>query len=105
MSILLMLVSSCRGDEYIVFSEETDTGGEVVLSDIVGMYVLNEGNMGSNKATVDYLDLSGNHETVRYFATSIRNAIRIWSRSWATWAMIFRYTAANFGWLSTAPTR
>ncbi len=67
MSILLMLVSSCRGDEYIVFSEETDTGGEVVLSDIVGMYVLNEGNMGSNKATVDYLDLSGNHETVRYF--------------------------------------
>ena len=65
--ILLILLSSCRGDEYIVFSEETDTGGEVVISDIVGMFVLNEGNMGSNKATVDYLDLSGSHETVRYF--------------------------------------
>ena len=65
--LLLMFVSSCRGDEYIVFSEETDTGGEVVISDIVGMFVLNEGNMGSNKATVDYLDLSGTHETVRYF--------------------------------------
>ena len=31
------------------------------------MYLLNEGNMGSNKATLDYLDLSGNDETVHYY--------------------------------------
>lgn len=46
--------------------EDINTGGKVVKSEIVGMYLLNEGNMGSNKSTLDYLDLSGNEPTVHY---------------------------------------
>lgn len=64
---ILMLLSSCRHDDYIIYSIDEDTGGKTVKSEIVGMYLLNEGNMGSNKCTLDYLDLSGNTETVHYY--------------------------------------
>jgi hypothetical protein len=50
----------------VVPMEDINTGGKVVKSEIVGMYLLNEGNMGSNKSTLDYLDLSGNEPTVHY---------------------------------------
>ena len=50
-----------------MYAEEEDTGKEAVVSDIVGMYVLCEGNMGSNKCTLDYLDLSGTTPTVHYW--------------------------------------
>ncbi len=63
--MLLMLVA-CRDDVMVVPFEDIDTGGQAVKGEIVGMYLLNEGNMGSNKATLDYLDLSGNDETVHY---------------------------------------
>ena len=61
--ILLSLVA-CRTDDYIVYMEDEDTGVMTEPTEVVGMYVLNEGNMGSNKCTLDYLDLSG--ETVHY---------------------------------------
>lgn len=64
---ILMLLSACRHDDYIIYSIDEDTGGKTVKSEIVGMYLLNEGNMGSNKCTLDYLDLSGNMETVHYY--------------------------------------
>lgn len=64
---ILMLLSACRHDDYIIYSIDEDTGGKTVKSEIVGMYLLNEGNMGSNKCTLDYLDLSGNTETVHYY--------------------------------------
>ena len=64
---LALIFSSCRDEHLIVYAEEEDTGKEAVVSDIVGMYVLNEGNMGSNKCTLDYLDLSGNTPTVHYW--------------------------------------
>ena len=60
----LLLLFACRTDEQIVYIEEVDTGITTEKSDAVGMYVLCEGNMGSNKCTLDYLDLSGN--TVHY---------------------------------------
>ena len=47
--------------------EDINTGGKTVKSEIIGMYLLNEGNMGSNKATLDYLDLSGKDSTVHYY--------------------------------------
>ena len=62
----LMILSACRKDVMVVPMEDIDTGGKVVKSEIVGMYLLNEGNMGSNKSTLDYLDLSGNDSTVHY---------------------------------------
>lgn len=59
-----LLLSGCRTDETIVYMEDEDTGVMNTKSEVVGMYVLNEGNMGSNKCTLDYLDLSG--ETAHY---------------------------------------
>ena len=68
LSLMLALIfSSCRDEHLIVYAEKEDTGQETVVSDIVGMYVLCEGNMGSNKCTLDFLDLSGNTPTVHYW--------------------------------------
>ena len=64
--ICLLLTVACRDDVMVVPMENIDTGGKVVRSEIVGMYLLNEGNMGSNKSTLDYLDLSGSDSTVHY---------------------------------------
>lgn len=62
--LTMLLLSACRTDETIVYMEDEDTGATNTKSEVVGMYVLNEGNMGSNKCTLDYLDLSG--ETTHY---------------------------------------
>lgn len=61
---LLIALIGCRTDDIIVYMEDIDTGVETVPTEVAGMYVLNEGNMGSNKCTLDYLDLSG--ETIHY---------------------------------------
>jgi hypothetical protein len=44
--------------------EDEDTHIVTEPTEVAGLYVLNEGNMGSNKCTLDYLDLSG--ETIHY---------------------------------------
>lgn len=57
LSVIISILSSCREDEHIVVSDvqiirdKTDPN-----SKIAGMYLVNEGNMGSNKCTLDYLD-------------------------------------------------
>ena len=61
----LLLLSACRQDVMIVPMEKSDPGGKTQKGDIVGMYLLNEGNMGSNKSTLDYLDLSDS--TAHYY--------------------------------------
>jgi hypothetical protein len=65
--LTLWLLTACRQDVMIVPMENVDTGGKTQKSEIIGMYLLNEGNMGSNKSSLDYLDLSGNDETVHYY--------------------------------------
>ena len=53
---------SCRGDEIIFPAEyeilpiESRELTSFAPNEPIGMYLLNEGNMGSNKATIDYLD-------------------------------------------------
>lgn len=64
--ITLFILGSCRTDEIIIYAEDEDTGGKSVKSEVVGMYLLNEGNMGSNKCTLDYLDLSAKDSSVHY---------------------------------------
>ena len=55
---------SCRGDEiifpaeYEVLPMESRELSSFAANEPIGMYLLNEGNMGSNKATIDYLDFS-----------------------------------------------
>ena len=66
LSLIIILLSSCRNDVMVVPMEDINTGGKTVKSEIIGMYLLNEGNRGSNKATLDYLDLSASDSTVHY---------------------------------------
>ena len=52
-------LTACREDEYIAPSEQQSTGAQPDTSHLcLGFYLLNEGNMGSNHCTLDYLDLA-----------------------------------------------
>ena len=53
--LLLLLLLSCRGPEIILPSEE-EQRGDTMHTEMQGFSLLNEGNMGSNKATLDYYD-------------------------------------------------
>ena len=101
------MLASCRDDVMVVPMENIDTGGKTVKSEIIGMYLLNEGNMGSNKSSLDYLDLSGNDSTVHYLRNiyaernpttvfalgDVGNDIGIYgSRLWLVWAVSIRST-------------
>lgn len=66
LACILMVATSCRQDDYIVYAEEEEIKGDNTPGSIVGMYILNEGNMGSNKCTLDYLDLSATGGTLTY---------------------------------------
>lgn len=58
--VVLLSLSSCRDGDVVIYSQPEDTGSKADGNgSIKGMYVLCEGNMGSNHATLDYLDLSG----------------------------------------------
>ena len=52
---LLMLVS-CRKEDIIIPSTDTDVTQGTSTESIKGFFLLNEGNMGNNKATLDYFD-------------------------------------------------
>lgn len=69
MCLASCLFANCRKDEYITFVTDEDTGQQptTTAASITGMYVLNEGNMGSNKCTLDFLDLSADQVTVHYY--------------------------------------
>ena len=60
---LLLCLGSCRKDEPVLPSTNTNTGGGSTGTGgtgqegpIKGFFLLNEGNMGSNKASLDYYD-------------------------------------------------
>ncbi len=46
---VLMLLNSCRTDDIIVYMENEDIGKKTEKTEIIGMYLLNEGNMGSRE--------------------------------------------------------
>lgn len=60
--LLSVILMGCRGDLPFIYSEE-ETITEVETSgNVYGFYLLNEGNMGSNKASLDYFDYAtGNY--------------------------------------------
>lgn len=63
--LIVGVFSSCRGDDE-KFNPGTEipvTPPEVTESPVQGLFLLNEANMGSNKATIDYFD----SETGSYF--------------------------------------
>ncbi|ULB33814.1 MULTISPECIES: YncE family protein [Proteiniphilum] len=61
--VFAMLVASCRKDVELLLSEAVVTDpGASGAGRFAGFYLLNEGNMGSNKATLDYYDfVSGSY--------------------------------------------
>ena len=52
---IIVLMASCR-QEVIVWPSESETAGNAEHGPVTGFYLLNEGNMGSNKCTLDYYD-------------------------------------------------
>lgn len=55
-TLLTLSIYSCRTDERIVPSTPTEVTDGTSVGSIEGLFLLNEGNMGSNKATIDYFD-------------------------------------------------
>ena len=51
----LLALAACRGPEDITPSDQINVGSGDA-GDIAGFFLLNEGNMGSNKCTLDYYD-------------------------------------------------
>ncbi len=61
---LFILIHSCRKDDPIIKPDATDVGaGSNETDSVRGFFLLNEGNMGSNKASLDYFD----YETGVYY--------------------------------------
>lgn len=57
--ITLLLATACREDEMVIPAEEEKISVNPTLDpSLDGLYLLNEGNMGSNKCTLDYLDFN-----------------------------------------------
>jgi DNA-binding beta-propeller fold protein YncE len=53
---LLLLLAACRDETEIFIPDEVEVATPEQAGDIRGFYLLNEGNMGSNKSTLDYYD-------------------------------------------------
>lgn len=53
---LLLFIAGCRGDLPLIHSEEEGVTPPYSGGHITGFYLLNEGNMGSNKASLDHFD-------------------------------------------------
>ena len=63
------LMTSCREDEVIILAEyERLPLGDNSRSDYAGLYLLNEGNMGSNKCTLDFVDFENGYYVRNLYA-------------------------------------
>ncbi|MBQ2541435.1 MAG: YncE family protein [Paludibacteraceae bacterium] len=74
-ALIAMVLAGCRHDEPVLPSE-TEQVGEADQTEIAGFYLLNEGNMGSNKATLDYYDYSSGNYTRNIYATANPNVVK-----------------------------
>ena len=90
---LLLLLQSCRHD-IIVWPSEEEEVGDTRTDSILGFYLLNEGNMGSNKCTMDFYDYATGTYTRNVYGNAnptvvkelgdVGNDLRIYgSRMWA----------------------
>ncbi len=62
------VITSCRGIEPITPSTGNEVTGGSEAGEVKGFFLLNEGNMGSNKATLDYFDYTTGVYTRNIFA-------------------------------------
>ncbi|MFA8434815.1 MAG: YncE family protein [Marinifilaceae bacterium] len=68
MLLTVLFLISCRKDEEIISPTETDITAPESAGPIKGFFLLNEGNMGSNKATLDYFDYESGVYTKNIYA-------------------------------------
>lgn len=73
---LLLVATSCREDELVVPTEYDIIGDEAPASSIRGLYLVNEGNMGSNKCTLDYYDYMTGLYSRNFYAERNPNVIK-----------------------------
>ena len=64
----LISLSACRGDVELVLSEDIDLGNPGEIDGYKGFYLLNEGNMGTNKATLDFYNFETSGYTRNIYA-------------------------------------
>src|SRR6218665_1640543 len=66
--LIVFVASSCRKDVEVFINEDTSLS-DPSENGFSGFYLLNEGNMGSNKSTLDYFDFtSGKYQRNIYAA-------------------------------------
>lgn len=73
---LLLVATSCREDELVVPTEYDIIGDKAPASAIRGLYLVNEGNMGSNKCTLDYYDYMTGLYSRNFYAERNPNVIK-----------------------------
>ena len=81
--LIVLLLVACRGPEIVVPSEyerlpdmEPRDISTFADNEPIGMYLLNEGNMGSNKASIDYLDLVNGYYVRNIYSELNPNVIK-----------------------------
>ena len=80
--LLVIIMISCRGEEVVVPSEyvalpiSPRQESSFAPNEPIGMYLLNEGNMGSNKATIDYIDFSNGYYIRNIYGERNPNVIK-----------------------------
>lgn len=73
----ISLMTSCREDEVIILAEyERLPLGDNSGSDYAGLYLLNEGNMGSNKCTLDFVDFENGYYVRNLYAEKNPNVVK-----------------------------
>ncbi|MDE6300425.1 MAG: YncE family protein [Muribaculaceae bacterium] len=73
---LLTVATSCRDDELVVPTEYDIIGDECAQSAVRGFYLVNEGNMGSNKCTLDFYDYMTGLYSRNFYSEKNPNVIK-----------------------------
>lgn len=73
--LCIAFLTSCRGDQYII-QKETEEVTPPQKTEIKGFYLLNEGNMNSNKATLDYFDYTKGTYSRNIYAEANPNVVK-----------------------------
>ena len=73
--LFIVFLTSCRGDQYII-QKETEEVTPPQKTEIKGFYLLNEGNMNSNKATLDFFDYTKGTYSRNIYAEANPNVVK-----------------------------
>lgn len=74
----ILSLGACREDQVVILSEKVPVAPPEIQGGLVGFYLLNEGNMGSNKCTLDFMNCRPASIIVIYTEKQIRMFLRNW---------------------------